>query len=125
MIKVLEIRTVLQELLETLHTRVSFNVSSDKKAFPYVVFDLSNSIDIGALETFVLDIDCWDIDEDTTALETLIGNIDNALHKNTILIDDKMSITIYRENRLIPHDDDPRIRRRKYVYQVRTYQKYY
>lgn len=125
MIKVLEIRTALQTLLETLHARVSFNVASDAEAFPYVVFDLSNSIDIGALETFVLDIDCWDIDEDTTVLETLIGNIDNALHKNTILIDDKMSITIYRENRLIPHDDDPRIRRRKYVYQVRTYQKYY
>ena len=125
MIKVLEIRTALQTLLETLHTRVSFNVAADKEAFPYVVFDLSNSIDIGALETFVLDIDCWDINEDTTALETLIGNIDNALNKNTILIDDKMSITIYRENRLIPHDDDPRIRRRKYVYQVRTYQKYY
>jgi len=125
MIKFIELRTALQTLLKTLHARVFFNVAPDTVVFPYIVFDIPNSMNDGVLETFVIDIDVWDIEADTTALETLVGTIDNALHRNTIYIDDKMGITLHRENRLIIHDDDPRIRRRKYVYQARTYQKYY
>ena len=125
MIKFLELRTAIQTLLKTLHARVFFQVASDKAEFPYVVFDLPNSVDSGALENFVLDIDVWDVNADTTALETLINTIDEALHKKTILIEDKMGITLYRENRLTLTDDDPNIRRRKYTYQARTYQKYY
>lgn len=125
MIKIIEMRTALQTLLKTLHTRVFFNVAPDNAVFPYIVFDFPNSIDSGALETFVVDIDCWDDDKDTTVLETLIDTIDQEIHKKTIFLNDKMGIKLYRENRLSLTDDDPRIRRRKYVYQARTYQKYY
>lgn len=124
MIKFLELRTELQSILKTLHARVFFNVAPDDAVFPYVVFDFPNSVDSGTLENYVLDIDAWDDSTDTTALETLIGTIDNALHQKAIMLDGKMGFVIYRENRLTLRDDDPRIRRRKYVYQVRTYQKY-
>jgi len=92
---------------------------------PYVVFDFPNSVDSGTLENFVFEVDIWDDSLDTTALETLIDTIDVALHKKSILVTDKIGIVIYRENRLTLTDDDPRIRRRKYTYQARTYQKYY
>jgi hypothetical protein len=125
MIKFLELRTALQTLLKTLHARVFFNVAPDNAAFPYVVFDLPNSIDSGTLENFVLDIDVWDNAADTTALETLIGTIDESLHKKSIIVTDKIGIILYRNNRLTLTDEDPHIRRRKYIYQARTYQKYY
>lgn len=125
MIKIVEMRTALQTLLKAIHSRVFFHRAPDDAVMPYVVFDFPNSVDSGALENFVLDIDVWDDETDTTVLETLIDSIDIVLHKKTIFIEDKMSITLYRENRLNPTDDDPRIRRRKYIYQARTYQKYY
>ena len=125
MIKIIEMRREIQAFLETLHARVFFHVAPDDAVFPYIVFDLPNSVDSGTLENFVFEVDAWDTSADTTELETLIGTIDNAIHKKTIMIDEKMSITIYRENRLNLTDDDPRIRRRKYTYQARTYQKYY
>jgi hypothetical protein len=72
----------------------------------------------------VLDVDVWDDSTDTTALETLIDSIDAALHKKTLLIPDSVAFVMYRNNRLSLTDEDPRIRRRKYIYQARTYQKY-
>lgn len=125
MIKALELRTALQTFLKTLHARVYFDVAPDDAVYPYVVFSLPNSIDSGSLEKFFVDVDVWDDKTDTTALETLIGTIDNALHGKAIIVDDVMSIIFWRENRLAPRDDDPRLHRRKYIYQARTYQKYY
>lgn len=120
MSKVIEIRIFLKQLLKTLHPRVFFNVADSEAEYPYIVFDLPNSIDDGILENFVLDIDVWDINPDTTVLETLVDSIDNALNKETFLVNNQFSMTIYRENRLTLTDDDSRIRRRKYVYQART-----
>ena len=125
MIKFSELRTTLQTILKTLHARVFFQIAPDTAVMPYVVFDFPNSVDSGTLEIFVLDIDVWDDSQDTTALETLIDTIDDTIHKKSILINDKMCIVIYRENRLTLTDDDQRIRRRKYIYQAKTYQKYY
>ena len=124
MITYLELRTEIQRILKTLHPRVFFNVAPDDAVFPYVVFDLPNSVDSGDLENYVMDIDVWDTNTDTTTLETLIGTIDNALHRKSIVLGGKMGFVIYRENRLTLTDDDKRIRRRKYIYQVRTYQEY-
>lgn len=125
MIKVLEMRIAINQLLKTLHPRVFFHTADKDADFPHVVFDLPNSNDIGTLENFVLDIDVWDTNEDTTELETLIDTIDINLHKKTIFIEGKMGIIFYRENRLTLSDDDPRIHRRKYIYQAKTYQKNY
>ena len=96
MITFLELRTEMQRILKTLHPRVFFNVAPDNAVFPYVVFDLPNSVDSGDLENFVLDIDVWDTNTDTTTLETLIGTIDNALHRKSIVLDGKMGFVIYR-----------------------------
>jgi hypothetical protein len=125
MIKVIELRTALQTLLKTVHARVYYQTAPDTAVFPYLVFDLPNSVDSGTLENFILDIDFWDDDTNTTALETLADSVDIILHRKTLLITDKMCMAIYRDNRLNVSDDDPRIRRRRYTYQARTYQKYY
>jgi hypothetical protein len=123
--KFVDIRKAIQSELEALHSRVFFYAAPDNAVMPYVVFDLPNSVDSGTLENFVMDIDIWDDKNDTTALETLADKIDMELHKKAILVVDSVGIVLYRSNRLVIRDDDTRIRRRRYAYQARTYQKYY
>lgn len=121
--KIIELRKAISTLLLTVHSRVYYEDADDKAAFPYLVFNLVTSIDDGTLENFVLDVDAWDapIGGDTTALETLISNVDAALHRKTIYETGKVCVTFYRENRLTLRDDDKRIRRRKYIFQCRVF----
>ena len=124
MAKIIDIRTELQRLLKTVHARVYYEVATDITVFPYVVYNLPNSIDSGDLESFVLDVDVWDNSQSTTALEILCDNIDTLLHRKNVVIADSVGFVIYRENRLNIIDDDPRIKRRKYIYQCRSYGTY-
>ena len=124
MIKVIELRKIINTALKTIHSRVYYRTAPDTAAFPYLVYDLPNSTDDGTLEQFVLDVDAWDsINGDTTGLETLIDSADKSLHRKTITVNDNLAITFYRENRLTLTDDDPDIKRRKYIYQVRTFER--
>ena len=124
MIKVIEIRKIINIALKSIHPRVYYRTAPDTAVFPYLVYDLPNSTDDGTLEQFVLDVDAWDsINGDTTALETLIDNADKSLHRKTITVDDDLAVTFYRESRLTLTDDDPNIKRRKYIYQVRTFER--
>ena len=133
MIKELEMRTAIETLLKVSTLSVlsrTLNVVFYKEAakdavMPYVVFDFPNSVNFGTLENFVMDVDIWDNAVDTNTLMTLADTINKSLHKNTIYIPDKMSITTYLDNTLAPPDDDKKINRRKYVYQARTYQSEY
>jgi hypothetical protein len=122
LMKVIEIRKAIQSLLKTIHPRVYFEVADNKAAYPYLVYDLPNSIDDGTMENFVLEVDGWDqpTDGDTTALETLMSTADDVLHK-AVIRPPGIALIIYRDNRLSLRDDDERLRRRKYRYQVRTF----
>lgn len=132
MIKVAELRKFINAYLKTIHpnilvdgksnSRVFFQHAPDDAVFPYLVYDLPSSIDDGSMERFILDIDGWDNAKDTTAIETLMDSMDNGLHRKTIMIGTEISATFYRENRLPLLDDDPRLSRRKYVYQIRTHE---
>jgi hypothetical protein len=121
MIKIIEIRKYLLILLKSIHPRVYFEQAPDNAVYPYIVYNLPNSFEEGIMEQFVLDIDAWDNSKDTTSLETLIDSVDQSLHRKVAVVNDTMAFIFYRENRLSLTDDDPRIRRRKYVYQIRTY----
>lgn len=130
MSKVIELRDMIKDYIKTVHPRVYFQAAPKNAIFPYIVFDLPNSIDDGSMENFVLDIDGWDNEIDTTALETLMAAIDgdgvklnpSGLHRKTVILPDDTSATFYRENRLSIIDEDKKeIRRRKIIYQVRTH----
>ncbi|MCR8635748.1 DUF3168 domain-containing protein [Paenibacillus radicis (ex Xue et al. 2023)] len=122
MSKVTELRKVIQSQLKVIHPRVFYEITPDNTKFPYIVFELPNSVDDGTMENFVLEVDGWDAptDADTMPLEQLMSNIDEALHKK-VVTGEGLAFIFYRENRMSLPDDDKRIRRRKYVYQVRTF----
>lgn len=133
MSKVIALREFLKTYLKTIHpnvvvdgkskSRVFFQKASDNSPFPYLTWDMPNSSDDGSMERFILDIDGWDNDnsKDTTAIETLMDSVDKGLHRKTVMLEN-VSATFYRENRLPLLDEDPQIQRRKYIYQVRTFE---
>ena len=120
MSKITDIRTTIQTLITSAHPRSYFETAPINAVYPYVVCELPNSIDDGSLEQFVLDVDGWDKSKSSLAIEAVMTAVDANLHRKTVVVNG-MSITIYRENRLSLVDDEPQIRRRKYIYQVRTF----
>jgi len=98
---------------------------------PYVTYRLASSFpdENQVMERFTLYVDCWDNKADTTALETLTGNIDGdgamtnatGLHRKKYFVDGTLQATIYREGRAELDDEDPQIRRRQLRYEVHAY----
>lgn len=126
MIKMLEIRKVIIELIRTVTTNVYYQDAPENTPTPFVTVDISNSIDDGTLERFVMDIDGWGASNNTVALETLMHGVDQSLHRKTVYVTDmygkQIAVTVYRENRLTFDETDKRIFRRRYIYQIRTHE---
>lgn len=121
----IELRKALHEHLKTIHTRVYFQQAPDTATFPYIVYNIPSLNDDGEdFQLVTLDIDGWDAPDtgDTTALETLMASVNTGMNKKTIVTED-FAVTFYLENKLSLTDDDPRIKRRKYVYQGRLFER--
>jgi hypothetical protein len=125
MIKMLEIRKQLKTLMQATGKQVFYQKAAPNAVFPYLVFDISNSIDDGTLERFVLDVDGWGNDENTYDMEQMMHLADQALHRTTLYINDagkQLGMSVYRENRLTFDENDRRVYRRRYIYQIRTHE---
>lgn len=135
----IELRTVLQDFLKTLHpdvvvgaktlSRVKYQEATKETPFPYIIFDFPNTLPDGeGFQNVSVDIDGWDNPSDgsTAALEALMSTIngdgETGLNKKT-LATENLVVTFYLENKLSLQDDDKRIKRRKYVYQARLFER--
>lgn len=121
----IELRKALHKHLKTIHTRVYFQQAPDNAQFPYLVYNMPSLNDDGeGHQLITLDIDGWDApsDGDTTALETLMAEVNTGMNKKT-LVTDTFSVAFYLESKLSLEDDDPLIKRRKYVYQGRLFER--
>ena len=122
MSKIIEMRKALKSLITSVHAQNYFEEAPEDAAYPYIVVDFPNSNDDGTLEQFFIDVDGWDKPSGglTNDLEDLMDKVDNVLHRKTIY-SNGLCMTLYRENRTNLRDPDKRIRRRKYIYQARTF----
>lgn len=119
----IQFRTALSTFLKTLHPRVYFQVAPENAVFPYLVYDFTNVLDDGEISQIVtVDIDGWDMEEDTTALETMMQTANAGLNKK-VISNDSLAATFYLESKLSPQDTDKRIIRRKYIYTARLFMK--
>lgn len=120
----IEIRQAVYAALKSVCPRVWFKRAPEQREYPYLVYDLPNSHDDGSLEQYTLDVDGWDRpdDGDSTRLEQLMDAADKALLTVTV-VTSNVRFRIVRENRLAPEEDDPRLIRRWYIYQIRVYER--
>lgn len=121
--KVIELRKVIKEVILEAHPSVFYEEAPDDAPYPYIVFNLPNSLSNGVFENFVLEVDGWDAPEngDTTALEMMMDAVDKALQRKTFVIADNLFFSLYRDSRETITEKDSRIKHRRYTYQARTY----
>lgn len=123
-----ELRAAIQAVLDGLHPRVFYQAARGNPEFPYLVWDLTRAFDDGNTEVYLLEVDGWDQAKDTTALEDLMETVDgdgdlvapSGLHRRVLNVPGQVAATIYRESRQSIPDEDDRIRRRRYTYEVRV-----
>lgn len=116
----IELRKVLNTLLRSYHPRVYYQSATDQAQFPYIVYNLPNSFDNEQQEVFNLDIDVWAVGADTTVIETLTGQLWKELN-NYHHIDANIQFVTYRASRLTLEDDNPDIKRRKLIFELRYF----
>ena len=131
----IELVRTLRSYLKTLHPTVYFQSASAKSSYPYITFNILNSVHDGeGFEVFPIEVDGWDnsSNEDPTAIENLMAKINGkmdengeptGLNKKTLITEDFI-VTFYIDSKLPPiPDDDKRIQRRKYTYQARVFER--
>ena len=71
-----------------------------------------------------MDIDGWDMpdDGDTTRLENLMSDVNLGMNKKTLTTDD-LVVSFYLDRKLSLEDDNPKIIRRKHIYQGRLFER--
>ena len=117
------LRKLIHPYLKSIHPRVYFQDAPDDAQFPYLTYDFIQITNDGEeFETVALDIDGWDmpVGGDTTDLENLMGSVNDALNKKTLTAEG-LAITFYLERKIPLRDDNPAIKRRKYIYEARLF----
>ena len=117
------LRKLLHPYLKSIHPRVYFQDAPDDAQFPYLTYDFTQITNDGeAFETVALDVDGWDMPAggDTTALENLMESVNDALNKKTLTAEG-LAITFYLDRKIPLRDDNPAIKRRKYIYEARLF----
>jgi len=117
------LRELLYPQLKAIHPRVYFQVAPENAQFPYLVYDFTQITNDGEeFETVAVDVDGWDMpaDGDTTALETLMQTVNDALNKKTLTAEG-LAVTFYLDRKIPLVDDNPGIKRRKYIYEARLF----
>ncbi len=117
------LRKLLHPYLKSIHPRVYFQDAPDDAQFPYLTYDFTQITNDGEeFETVALDVDGWDMPAggDTTALETLMQTVNDALNKKTLTAEG-LAVTFYLDRKIPLRDDNPAIKRRKYIYEARLF----
>ena len=117
------LRKLLHPYLKSIHLRVYFQDAPDDAQFPYLTYDFTQITNDGEeFETVALDVDGWDMPAggDTTALENLMESVNDALNKKTLTAEG-LAVAFYLDRKIPLRDDNPAIKRRKYIYEARLF----
>jgi len=117
----------IEEIYSRLASSTTANVyleqAPSNASFPYITYNINNSVDQEVRRDFILEINAWDSCEDnnTVELEDITNDLDDGLNEWKY-VDDSMHISVYRESRGMIPDPDESIRRRRLTYTCKTWQ---
>ena len=115
-----ELKSVLEWLLTAVHSPVHFNRAPRNADIPYVTYPLGPSFMVDEQEIWPMEVDVWDVSASDTEVDRIAREIADTLHRYRY-IGPELAFKIYRVNRLAPEDDEPRVKRRQIVFQIRTF----
>lgn len=122
----IELQKFVYGKLKEIHDRTYLEVAPEGTAYPVVIYRFPDSDYNEWREDFTLEIDVWDVpaDNSSVVVQNLSDQIDQSLNRLIFLSEDGSWCTrIYRINRLMVPDPDPRIKRRQLRYELRTYRR--
>jgi hypothetical protein len=117
----IELRTLVHSFLKTLHSNVYFLRAPKNAPTPYLVYSLEIRSESEFTQFVLLDIDGWDIGNDSSNLETLMATINSSLDKKTLMTAENIAVSFYLDRKIPMVDDDPQILRRMYMYQGKLF----
>ena len=114
----IELRKDIKTLLANVHERVFYRKANAEVMYPYIIYGIK---DIYGAK--VLEINVWSIDpEDSTVIiENLADDIQKALEDSIVTNDNHSIILYYNEDRKWIDDEDKRIQRINFSYEIRYY----
>lgn len=117
----IELRKIIQRQLKGIHPRVYFQMAPETATFPYLVYDIVNINDDGEGHQLVtFDVDGWNDENDTTALENLMESVNAGMNKK-VAVEGNTTVVFYLESKIPIFDDETALKRRKYTYQGRLF----
>jgi hypothetical protein len=118
----IEVRKTIKSQLKSIHPHVYFLKAPSNAQFPYLVYTVELT-DLGdGLRMVTLDVDGWDNQDDTTALETLMSNVRTALDRN-LSINESLFLSFYLDRQLALTDENPQLNRRSNIFMGRLYER--
>lgn len=114
------LRKDIKSLLSNVHERVFYRKANEKAIYPYIIYVIK---DIYGAK--VLEINLWNIDSEdsTVVIENLSDEIQKALDDSIVINDNHSIILYYNEDRKWIDDEDKRIQRINFSYEIRYYGK--
>ena len=113
------LKQAIYSLIDSVAERVYDSRTPTTKTYPYtnITYPSMGEADESFRRNIILELDIWDNETDTTALEALTDAIDKKLNR---YVDTSLYFRIYRLNpyRLELDDADENIRRRQLRYQI-------
>jgi hypothetical protein len=120
--QMINVRKAIHANLKAVHPQLYFMKASNTATFPYLIYQIEITNIGDDMQMVTLDVDGWDDNNDTTELEVMMDKVKQSLNKQ-IMITDSLAMFLDLDRRLTLADSDPRLNRRKYIFNGRLYER--
>lgn len=121
MSKSIQLRTELQRLLETIITNVYHEDASDKRPYPYLVYELSDLTYEYGKTLMQLEINILDYGKPTNEVETIADTVQETLN-GYYFINSEIQFVIYKGLKQTVKEEDKKIIRRRLLFEIQLHE---
>ena len=118
-----DLKKLVQTKLKTLTTNVYHELADKDAVYPHIVFTFRR-IDLQDLsrQDYILEVDVWDREKDTTRVDNLADSVENLLQAQN-LPQEHILPTFYLIDRRNILDEDKNIKHRQIQFQIQNYER--